>query len=205
MEFLKLIDILGTAAFAVSGVLAAMEKKLDLFGIFIIAFITAMGGGTLRDVLIGDVPVSWMRHPSYGVIIFISAVVVILFTNTIANFQKTLLVFDSLGLGFFTILGLQKGLTFGLHPSICVTLGTITGCFGGVIRDTLLNTIPLIFHKEIYATACIFGGLLYLLLLKTDLPNVPSDIICIAAIVVLRLVAVKYNWRLPNIYGQSKK
>lgn len=205
MDFLKLVDILGTAAFSISGVLAAMEKKLDLFGIFIIAFITAMGGGTLRDILIGDVPVSWMHNPDYGVTVLISVAVVILGASRIKNFQKTLLVFDSLGLGFFTILGLEKGLAFGLHPAICIALGTITGCFGGVIRDILLNTVPLIFHKEIYATACIFGGMVYFLLLKTNFHMVPIGIICIAAIILVRLIAVKNNWSLPGIYGKSKK
>jgi uncharacterized membrane protein YeiH len=204
MEFLKLIDILGTAAFAISGVLAAMERKLDVFGIFIIAFVTAMGGGMLRDVLIGDVPVNWMRRPEYSFIILVSAVVAILFTNPIKNFQKTLLFFDSLGLGFFTILGIQKGLLFHLSPGMCIALGTITGCFGGVIRDILLNSIPLIFQKEVYATACIAGGLLYFLLLNTGLPSIPLDAVCITAIVVLRLVAVKYNWSLPSIYGKPE-
>jgi uncharacterized membrane protein YeiH len=204
MEFLKVIDVLGTAAFAVSGVLAAVEKKLDLFGIFMIAFVTAMGGGTLRDVLIGDVPVSWILHPAYGIIIFISSVVAILFINTIKNFQKILLVFDSLGLGFFTILGLQRGLTLGLNPGICIALGTIAGCFGGVIRDILLNNIPLIFHKEIYATAGIVGGVLYFLLLKADLSTLMSEIICITAIVMVRLIAVKNHWSLPGIYKSKR-
>lgn len=199
MEVFKIIDILGTAAFAASGVMAAAEKKLDLFGIFIIAFITAMGGGTLRDVLIGNVPVTWMLNPQYGLIVLITAIVVMLFVNTVKNFEKTLLLFDSLGLGFFTILGLQKGLALGLHPSICITLGTITGCFGGVIRDILLNTIPLIFHKEIYATACILAGLLYFLLLKMQMPVMIIDTVCIVVLVCIRWIAVKKNWSLPGI------
>ena len=108
MEVFKIIDILGTATFAISGVWAAMEKKLDLFGIFIIAFITAMGGGTLRDILIGDVPVSWMKNPEYGWVILISAIIALFFANANKSFQTTLMLFDAMGLGFFTILGLQK-------------------------------------------------------------------------------------------------
>jgi len=199
MEVFKIIDILGTATFAISGVWAAMEKKLDLFGIFIIAFITAMGGGTLRDILIGDVPVSWMKNPEYGWVILISAIIALFFANANKSFQTTLMLFDAMGLGFFTILGLQKGMALGLHPGICITLGTITGCFGGVIRDILLNTIPLIFRKEIYATACIFGGLLYFALLKISFPKVVIDLICIFSIVLLRWMAVKKNWSLPKI------
>ncbi|RYF51156.1 MAG: trimeric intracellular cation channel family protein, partial [Cytophagaceae bacterium] len=176
MDFLRILDVLGTAAFAVSGVMAAREKKLDIFGIFIIAFITALGGGTVRDVLIGDTPVSWMVHPENATAVLVATVITLLFTGIINNLQKTLLLFDSLGLGLFTIFGLQKGLAFGLHPAICVAIGTITACFGGVIRDVLLNKIPLIFQKEIYATACIFGGVLYFILLNTPVPNIPSDL-----------------------------
>ncbi|HXH17656.1 MAG TPA: TRIC cation channel family protein, partial [Chitinophagales bacterium] len=135
MELLQLIDIAGIAAFSISGAFAAMEKKLDVFGVFIIAFITALGGGTLRDVLIGDVPVSWMYNLNYGVIVLISTVAAMLFTNVINNYRRILLAFDSLGLGFFTVLGIEKGINLELHPAICITLGTITACFGGVIRD----------------------------------------------------------------------
>src|SRR5580765_6065274 len=170
-EVFHLIDILGVAAFSIAGVFAAMEKKLDVFGIFIIAFITAMGGGTLRDILIGDLPVNWMRTSNYGVIVFIISVVAIFFNRVIVNFQRTLFVFDSLGLGLFTVAGIEKGLDFHLSPVICIVLGTITGCFGGVIRDISLNTIPVIFQKEIYAVACIIGGIVYFLARKLDLDN----------------------------------
>jgi len=201
-EILKLIDILGTVAFSISGVFAAMQKRLDVFGVFIIAFITAIGGGTLRDIMIGDLPVSWMRTINYSLIILSSAAVAILFNKTIRNFQKTLTVFDSIGLGFFTVLGLQKGIEFGLHPGICIALGTVTGCFGGVIRDISLNNIPLIFQKEIYATACIVGGSFYFLLINTRIDPTWLDVICIGTIVIIRLTAVQYDLRLPDIYGK---
>jgi uncharacterized membrane protein YeiH len=204
-EFLKLIDILGTVSFAISGVFAAMQKRLDVFGILIISFITAMGGGTLRDMLIGDLPVSWMRNLNYSFIILITAVVAIVFNNTIKNFEKTLLVFDSLGLGFFTVLGLQKGIAFGLHPGICIALGTITGCFGGVIRDIALNNIPLIFRKEIYATACILGGIAYFLLQKTAMIKDWVDVIVITTIFLIRIIAVSYKLMLPGLYTRERK
>jgi uncharacterized membrane protein YeiH len=203
-ELLKLIDLLGTVAFAVSGVFAAMQKRLDAFGILIIAFITAVGGGTLRDMMIGDLPVSWMKNMNYFIIIVFTTAVVIIFQNSIQNFQKTLLVFDSIGLGFFTILGLQKGILFGLNPTVCIALGTVTACFGGVIRDISLNNIPLIFQKEIYATACIFGGIIYFLLLKTSLNEDLVNIICILTILLIRILAVRYNWALPAIYRKKK-
>lgn len=204
-EFLQLIDILGTVAFAVSGVYAAMQKKLDVFGVLIIAFITAIGGGTIRDILIGDLPVSWIRNINYSVIIILTVAVVVIFKDTIfKNFQKTLLVFDSIGLGFFTVLGVQKGITFGLEPAICIALGTVTGCFGGVIRDISLNNIPLIFEKEIYATACIIGGIIYFLLLKINLSQDIIEGVCILIIFLVRLFAVRYDWRLPSIYNDKK-
>ncbi|HEY1006574.1 MAG TPA: trimeric intracellular cation channel family protein [Sphingobacteriaceae bacterium] len=204
-ELLNLIDILGTVAFAISGVFAAMQKRLDVFGVFIIAFITAIGGGSVRDILIGDLPVSWIRTMNYTWIILVSAVVAIFFNNTIRNFQKTLAVFDSLGLGFFTILGIQKGIDSGLDPGICVALGTVTGCFGGVIRDISLNNIPLIFHKEIYATACIIGGSVYILLLRTSMHGEWADVISIGIIVLIRLTALQYDLRLPSIYRDSRR
>jgi len=202
-EFLQIIDILGTVTFAISGVFAAMQKRLDVFGIFIIAFITAIGGGTLRDILIGDFPVNWMRNTTYGAIILVSSIAGIFFSNTLKNLTNTLLVFDSLGLGFFTVLGIQKGVAYGLHPGMCIALGTITGCFGGVIRDIALNNIPLIFQKEIYATACILGGLIYFLLLSTGIQPDWLDVICISLIFLVRIVAVRFRLTLPSIYREK--
>jgi len=202
-EILHAVDILGTVTFAVSGVFAAMQKKLDLFGIMIIAFITAIGGGTLRDMLIGDLPVVWMRSAETPLIILVSAGASVLFRNVIRNFQVTLFIFDSLGLGFFTVLGMQKGITFGLSPGICIALGTITGCFGGVIRDILLNNIPLIFRKEIYATACILGGLLYFLLLQTNFSKDWLDVVVIIIIFLIRFLAMRFKWELPVIYSKK--
>lgn len=199
MEVFRIIDIAGTVAFSVAGAFAAMEKKLDVFGVFVIAFVTALGGGTLRDVLIGEVPVKWMLDLSPGIIVLISAMAAMLFSKANKHFHKILLLFDSIGIGFFTILGIQTGISLGLHPAICIGLGTITACFGGVIRDILLNNIPLIFQKEIYATTCIFGGIIFFLLQKIDIPSLPLDAICIIIIVALRLLAVKFNWQLPVI------
>ena len=199
-DLLRLIDIFGTISFAVSGVFAAMQKKLDLFGILVIAFVTSVGGGTLRDILLGDLPVSWMRDLFYPLLILVTAIATILFRKIVRNFQATLLVFDSLGLGFFTVFGLQKGLAFDLHPGICVALGTMTGCFGGVIRDISLGSIPLIFQKEIYASASILGGIIYFLLLFIPLPETFVELIVIAVIFVVRILAVQFKLSLPSLY-----
>ncbi len=204
-EVFTLIDIAGTAAFSISGVFAAMERKLDVFGIFIIAFMTAIGGGTIRDVIIGDLPVSWTRSSDYSIVIFVSAAIAILFYNVIKDYKRTLAFFDSIGLGFFTILGIQKGIEFNCSTGLCIALGTITACFGGMLRDITLNQIPFILQREIYATACIFGGILYFLLLRTALPKEMIDGISISSIVIIRLIAMKYHWSLPRIYRQDDK
>lgn len=205
MELLKIIDIAGIAVFSISGVFAAMEKKLDVFGVFIIAFITALGGGTLRDVLIGQLPVSWMYNLNYGLIVLLSTFAAMFFSNIIGNYQKTLLTFDSLGLGLFTVVGIQKGILLDFHPAVCIALGTITACFGGVIRDILLNNIPLIFQKEVYATACILGGVVYFVLMRLQMNEMITEMVSITFIVVFRLVAVRFNWQLPSIYNIQKK
>lgn len=204
MDYLNFIEIAGIITFSISGVLAAQEKKLDVFGILIIAFITAMGGGTLRDILIGDLPVNWLLNTRNAGLVLISAAMAIPFHRTIVNFQKVLLVFDSLGLGLFTVVGIEKGIEFGFSPGICIALGTITGCFGGVIRDISINNIPLIFQKEIYATACIIGGILYFLLDAHIITDVLDSII-IVVIFMIRILAVKYNFSLPDMYKNTNR
>ena len=194
----EIIEVLGTISFAISGTFAAVQKRLDPFGVLIIAFVTSIGGGTVRDLLLGDTPVAWMRDVNYCLLILVTSILTLFFKHQIKKFKVTLFLFDSLGLGLFTLVGVQKGIVFGLEPGICVALGTITGCFGGIIRDTLLNTIPLIFRKEIYATACIAGGILYFGLLEMNLKADIAKIIVIAFIVTLRIVVVRYKLALPR-------
>ena len=200
MSFLSIIDILGTFAFAVSGAFSAMEKKLDPFGVIILSFVTAIGGGTLRDLLIGDTPVGWLRSGTTTIIIIAAAIATMLFGRFLKRFSITLFLFDAFGLGLFTLIGVQKGLQLEFSPGICVALGTITGSFGGVIRDVLLNNVPLVFRKEIYASASILGGILYLLLLKVDMFSPFASIISIIFIVVLRIIVVRYKLALPDMY-----
>ncbi len=198
IDTVETIETLGTVSFAISGSFAAMQRRLDPFGVLIIAFVTSIGGGTVRDLLLGDTPVAWMRDVNYCLLILLTSLVTIFFKTHIKKFKVTLFLFDSLGLGLFTMLGIQKGMMFGLGPGICIALGTITGCFGGVIRDTLLNTIPLIFHKEIYATTCIFGGVLYYALKYFQLTDDAATIIVIAFIFTLRIIVVRFKLALPK-------
>ncbi|MGB5509729.1 trimeric intracellular cation channel family protein [Robiginitalea sp.] len=197
------VDILGTVAFAISGVLVAMEKRLDLFGVGIIALVTAIGGGTLRDLLIGNTPVTWTTTPLYMYIILGTVVVTILFQSRLKYLRKSLFLFDTIGIGFYTMIGISKGMEAGLEPLICITLGTITASFGGVLRDILCNEIPVIFRKEIYATACILGGLGYFLLRQTALPEGYAYLLGVVIVIGLRLAAVRYHIALPNIYKNT--
>ncbi len=199
-NFLNIIDILGTIAFAASGAFSAMDRKLDPFGVIILSFVTAIGGGTLRDMLIGNTPVAWLRNDITAIVILATALVTLFFGRYVKQFQKTLFLFDALGLGVFTLIGMEKGMNAQLSPGICIALGTITACFGGVIRDVLLNNVPLIFHREIYASACILGGGVYLLLQKTGIPNDWNTIIAILVIVFIRIVAMRYKLMLPRVY-----
>lgn len=194
------IEILGTIAFAMSGAFAAMERRFDPFGVLIIAFITSVGGGTIRDLLLQK-QTFWMTNISICAVIFFATMLAFLFKYFNRSFRVTLFIFDSLGLGLFTIIGVQKGIHAELHPAICITLGTITGCFGGVLRDILLNRIPLIFRKEIYATPCIVGGALFLWLSKwSTLSYASIQISTIALIVTIRTLAVYYKWAFPKFY-----
>lgn len=203
-QFNFIIEVLGTVSFAMSGSFAAMQKRLDPFGVLIIAFLTSVGGGTIRDLLLG-IPVFWMHDLWMCTLVFFTSVLSMLFKSIEKNFQVTLFIFDSFGLGLFTIIGIQKGINAGLHPIICVTLGTITGCFGGILRDILLNRIPLIFRKEIYATACITGGSIFLILVKyTSLSYTFVQISTIVMIVAQRTLAVKYHWQIPKFYASKE-
>ena len=197
------IDILGTIAFAISGVLVAMEKKLDLFGVFIIAFVTAVGGGTLRDILIGNTPVAWMLAPVYTYTILGAVIFAIVFRERLRYLRKSLFLFDTIGIGLYTLVGIEKGLQAELMPLMCIALGTITACFGGVIRDILCNEIPVIFRREIYATACILGGAFFFLIRRFPIVDEYAYVAGIVVVIGIRLLAVRFKIALPNIYRNS--
>ena len=199
MELIYVLDILGTFSFAISGALVASDKKLDLFGVLIIAFVTAVGGGMLRDVLMNAHPINWIGDLNYLYTIFAAVVFTFLFKSKIIYLGKTMFLFDTIGISVFTLLGLKKGLFFNLHPIIALIMGMLTAVFGGVLRDVLTNKIPLIFEKEIYASACLAGGIVYLILSQF---NVPENIVFVtsaAIIVIIRVVSVKFQLELPKI------
>ena len=199
MELIYAIDIAGTFVFAVSGVLTASEKKFDLFGAAIIALVTAVGGGTIRDLLIGSQPVGWMRDLNYLAAIGLAIPASFFFKKYILRLRRTMFLFDTIGIGLFTILGLQKTLAVGLSPVVAVMMGTTSAVFGGVVRDILCNEVPLIFRKEIYATACMAGAVLYLILKYFGLEYHVNICLTVLFIIVIRILAVKKSWSLPTI------
>jgi uncharacterized membrane protein YeiH len=191
---------LNTFAFAVSGAFAAMDKKLDPLGVIILSFVTAIGGGTVRDLLLGNTPVTWLTNTTTITVILVGAAAALFFGSILKKLPTTLFIFDAVGLGLFTLIGIEKGSLHQLSAGVCIAVGTITACFGGVIRDVLLNNVPLIFKKEIYATACIAGGLVYYLLMQWPLNEMLAKTIAILLIVLIRIVAIKYKLSLPKFY-----
>ena len=198
--FFQIVDILGTIAFAISGVLVAMNKKMDPFGVLIIAFVTAVGGGTLRDIMVGVEPVSWMQNMTFVYVIIASTIFAVVFRNQLKHLRKSLFLFDTIGIGLYTVVGIETGIVAELHPIICIALGTMTACFGGVLRDILCNEIPVIFRKEVYATACIFGGLTYFILLQFLEDKNYLFIIAGLVVIIVRILAVRFKISLPSLY-----
>ncbi len=209
MEYLQnildIIVIIGVIAFAISGALTAMEKKLDIFGVFIIAFATATGGGSLRDVIIPERDVFWVINPIYTYMAVIGAVLAMIFRKKLQHLRKTLSLFDTIGLGLYTIIGVEIAMQYNLPGISCVALGAITGTFGGVIRDILVNEVPLVFQKEIYVTISILGGSIYYFAYDYATHSAWVEILSIALIIALRLLVVKYEVSLPSLYKKSEK
>lgn len=188
--------------FAISGALSALNKKMyhDLFGIFFVGFLTAVGGGTLRDILIGAHPIAWIRDPNYLLVIIGSVSVAVLGRKWwLGTLRRPLLVFDTIGIGLYTILGMQKALNFDVNNWAAMVLGLISAIFGGVIRDTLVNDLPLIFDRQIYATACLAGALLYLIGRSVSLDPMVNFTISASLITLIRLLAIRNGWALPRI------
>lgn len=202
MTIFALLDYIGTMVFAISGALAAMRHRFDPFGVLILATVTAVGGGSLRDVVIGRTPVGWMQDINYAYLIIAGTLIALVFRTYLVYVRRTMFLFDAIGLGLFTIIGVEIGLAAELHPIICILLGTLSASFGGVIRDILANEVPLIFHKEIYASISLLGGALFLLLQKTTLPSDWIYILTSGLVVIFRILAVRYNWVLPKMYRE---
>ena len=193
-------NLFGVLMFAISGAFAASDKNMykDLFGLSFTGFATAVGGGTLRDIILGAHPIAWVADNNYLIAISIGIVITVIFRKQLVRIPKILLVFDTIGIAIYTIIGMEKALALNVAPLAAVVMGLFSAVMGGVIRDTLINEIPQIFRKEIYATACIAGALVYLLLKYTVLPDIWSAVISIVTIIAVRLTAVRFKWSLPK-------
>lgn len=198
LMLLDIIDYLGTFAFALSGIRMASQKEFDLFGAFIVGAVTAVGGGTVRDVFLGVQPF-WMTQPVYFAITLFALALYYFFHVRINRMAGTIFLFDTLGLAFFTVVGFQKTYEAGLPMWVAVVMGMSTGAVGGMLRDILINEVPLIFRRDIYAMACLAGGLLYALGISLGIHLVVCQLSCAAAVVIIRILAVRYHWQLPIV------
>lgn len=191
-----IIEILGTLAFAISGIRHAAAKHFDWFGGFVCGFAVAIGGGTLRDVMLGLSPF-WMTSPLYIVCTIVAQIFVISFSRMLKRLDNAWFFFDTLGLASFTITGIQKTIECGYPFWVAIIMGCITGAAGGVIRDILLNKTPVVLRKEIYAMASIVGGLLYWVLTDMNVNMAITGVATFVFIVTIRILAVKYHISLP--------
>lgn len=194
------LDLIGTFVFAISGALAAWDKKMyhDIFGVSFTAFVTSIGGGTMRDLILGTRPV-WVNDSRYVIAIILGVLVTLLFRRRLLQYRRSIFLFDTLGIGFYTVIGLQKALAFGVHPWAAVILGMISAIFGGVIRDMMVNEIPLIFSRQIYATACLAGAALYIGLNHLGVDQEWNMIASIILVITIRLTALRKGWSLPYL------
>ena len=202
--FLVIIEVLGTIAFAISGIRLAAAKNFDWFGAYVVGLVTAIGGGTLRDLLLA-IPVFWMQSSMYLAVTFLSLVIVIIFRRFLVGGMRTWFLFDAIGLALFVVVGIEKSFGAGYPAWVAIVMGIITGSFGGVTRDILINEEPLFFRKDIYATACLAGGLVYwLVTLIPSTTPILAQIACAITVVGLRIAAVHYNWSLPILKVDPK-
>ena len=202
--FIFTIEVVGTIAFAISGIRLAAAKRFDWFGAYVVGLITAIGGGTLRDVLLAT-PVFWMQNSMFLLVTFISLVAVIVFRRALVGGMRTLFIFDAIGLALFVVVGIEKSFASGYPAWVAIVMGIITGSFGGVTRDILINEAPLFFKKDIYATACLAGGVVYWLVdFIPGIPQVIPQSACAVAVIGLRIAAVHFDWSLPILKVPEK-
>ncbi|MDR3250112.1 MAG: trimeric intracellular cation channel family protein [Tannerella sp.] len=198
VRFVKIIEVVGTICFAISGVRLAAAKEFDWFGAFVVGFVTAIGGGTTRDLLL-DVTPFWMLNIEYLLCSFIGLVIVIIYSRKLVSLDTPFFIFDTIGLALFVVVGIEKTVDLGFPFWVAIVMGTITGIVGGIIRDILIHEIPLVFRKEVYALACVFGGFVYWLCLQLNFSNPVCEISASIAIFLARVLAVKYRWGLPKM------
>ena len=198
MSLLYLLDLIGTAAFAASGAWLGVRRHMDLFGVLVLGLVTAVGGGTLRDLLLGDIPPFSLQDETYLYVAILAALFVFINRERFKLFEKPLLYLDAIGLGTFVVIGTTKALDFELGFLGAVLMGLMTATAGGLVRDVLANEVPLILRREIYASACLAGGVLLVILEQADIARPISAILAAVTVIAVRLLAIHYNWSLPK-------
>lgn len=201
--FVQILDFVGTFAFAISGIRLASAKRFDWFGAYVVGLATAIGGGTIRDLLL-DVTPGWMTNPIYLICTALALLWVIFFSKSLIHLNNTFFIFDSIGLALFTVVGFGKSVALGYPFWVAIIMGSITGAAGGVIRDVFINEIPLIFRKEIYAIACVIGGVAYWICSKLGMEAYGCQMICGVSVFFSRVLAVKYKICLPILKGHDE-
>ena len=203
ISFVDIIEFIGTFAFAISGIRLASAKQFDLFGAFVVGLVTAIGGGTIRDLLL-DVTPFWMNNSIYLVITAIALVWVMVFSKYLVRMDNTFFIFDAIGLALFAVVGIQKTLDAGFPLWVATIMGTFTGAAGGVLRDVFINEIPLIFRKDIYAMACVMGGFAYWVCGRLGCDAIVTQITCGVCVFLTRVLAVKFHVSLPTLKGEER-
>ena len=198
MTIIYTLDMIGTAAFAASGAWVGVRKHMDLFGVLVLGLITAVGGGTLRDLLLGDIPPSSLLDETHLYLSIFVSLIVFFSRNSFKRVEKPLLYFDAIGLGTFVVIGTTKALNFEMGWLIAVLMGVMTGTVGGVMRDVLANQIPLVLRHEIYASACIAGGFLLVFLEYAGMARPFAALLAAGLVITVRLLAIRYDWALPR-------
>lgn len=197
-DFVNWCDYLGTLAFAISGIRLAAGRGLDWFGAYVVGFVTAVGGGTIRDILL-DIKPFWLVQPSYLIITALGLIFTIIFRRQVVRLNHSLFVFDAIGLGLFVVVGVAKSYAAGFPWWVAVIMGTVTGSFGGLLRDVLINETPLIFRTDFYASACVLGSIIYVLMGHySSLPIEWVQFISAISVFIFRVLAVVLHIQLPT-------
>lgn len=203
MSVQYIAELAGTYFFAISGVLATDDKDRNWFGATFTGFVTAIGGGSLRDILLDSHPLVWIGDVNFLLAILFGVLTSLAFFNVVLKLRRTMLLFDMAGIALFTIVGVEKSLSLGALPHIAAIMGVFTAVMGGVIRDTLTNKTPVIFSKEVYATACLAGAVLYLALEEYAVSRTVNFLLSSALIVVIRILVIRFNIELPSLKGKQ--
>lgn len=202
MNFINFVDYMGTFAFAISGIRLASAKRFDWFGAYVVGLVTAIGGGTARDLLLNVTPF-WMQQPSYIIVTGVALLSVIAFGKHLIRLNNTFFIFDAIGLGLFVVVGIERSIEAGFPFWVSIIMGMITGSVGGIIRDILINEVPLIFRKDIYALACVLGGVVFYLCNEIHLQPEITQILAAVSVILMRIIAVRFHLSLPALKGHD--